>query len=95
MIQQFPSYNDWAFAQQFYIQSEHPFFLCVPIERVQSYCMHMTGPHLLFIEMHKSYGYKRLSKRGNGAVSLTCSTPEIQATVLSKPKPNPLCGTEP
>lgn len=36
------------------------------------------------------YGYKRLSKRGNGEVSRTCSTPAIHATVLSKPNPKPL-----
>ncbi len=28
-------------------------------------------------------------------VSRTCSTPEIHATVRSKPKPNPQCGTLP
>src|SRR5699024_5301870 len=42
-----------------------------------------------------TYGYNRLSKRGNGIVSRTCSTPVSQATVRSRPSPNPECGTLP
>ena len=41
------------------------------------------------------HGYRRFKRRGNGIVSRTCSTPESQATVRSKPRPNPECGTEP
>ncbi len=41
------------------------------------------------------YGYSLFSSLGNGIVSLTCSTPEIHATVRSRPSPKPECGTAP
>lgn len=68
--------------------------------------MKSTGKDYFQFKVHKkseaicwlhfvTYGYKRFSKRGNGIVSRTCSVPEIQATVRSKPSPKPECGTEP
>jgi hypothetical protein len=41
------------------------------------------------------YGYNRCSMRGNGIVSRTCSSPQIQATARSMPMPKPACGTPP
>src|SRR5215471_4932134 len=42
-----------------------------------------------------THGYNRYSIRGNGIVSRTCSSPQIQATARSMPMPNPPWGTLP
>src|SRR5579863_5445017 len=41
------------------------------------------------------HGVRRYSMRGNGMVSRTCSSPQIQATTRSMPMPKPECGTLP
>lgn len=57
--------------------------------------VHKKSEASMLASLFLTYGYKRFSKRGNGMVSRTCSVPEIQATVRSKPRPKPECGTEP
>ena len=42
-----------------------------------------------------NYGRRRLSMRGKGMVSRTCSSPHSQATVRSMPSPKPACGKLP
>lgn len=39
--------------------------------------------------IYSFYGYNLFSRRGNGIDSRTCSIPESQVTVRSKPKPKP------
>ena len=45
--------------------------------------------------VRSSYGARRLSMRGNGMVSRTWGSPQIQATVRSMPRPKPACGNVP
>ena len=52
-------------------------------------------PVPLSCERSEPYGWRRPSRRGNGPVSRTCPSPQIQATVRSRPSPNPACGTDP
>jgi len=41
------------------------------------------------------YGYSRPIVRAKGMASRMCLSPQIQATVRSRPSPKPECGTEP
>jgi len=55
----------------------------------------LGGNPLIGTPIGAPHGSSRYIVRGYGMHSRTCSTPQIQPTVRSRPRPKPECGTEP